>query len=419
MECTVCGRENRPSAAYCAWCGAGLISENVSTDSDTAHPREGGAVTRKLDLAEALESDGPLERGTVLDGRYEIVELQEEAPDSRTYDAIDRARCPSCGRALEPDHESVAYCQECGAALDAPPRVLVIEYLVRRPETFASHWQHGGRDYYVIDLPEPAQEDAPMETLQLTFGSATHPGYHYDHNEDALDARLYADHLGTSLGFFVIADGVGGQQGGDIASRLAIATAWERIYHDVWQDAMLGQQTSDEACQKALAGALAAANAAVYEERTARASEMGTTLTAALTVGRQVYVGNVGDSRAYLFDQEGLRRITQDHSLVQRMVDAGQMQAHEVYTHPRRNVIYRSIGDRPQLEVDTFVDELSTDGRLMLCSDGLWEMVREDGLEEVLLAEPDPQAAADRLVQNALLAGGADNISVIIVQAKG
>ena len=419
MDCTVCGRENRPSAGYCAWCGAGLRAKPTPTAPEQEHPQEGGAVTRKLDLSEALDSDGPLEPGTMLDERYEIVELQEEDRDSRTYDAIDRARCPNCGRVTQPGNEPAAYCQECGAALDAPPRVLVVEYLVRRPETYASHWQHGGRDYYVIDLPEPDAPAEPVETLRLTFGSATHPGYHYDHNEDALDARLYADHLGTSLGFFVIADGVGGQQGGDIAARLAIATVWERIYHAVWQDAMLGQRPSDEACQQALAEALEAANAAVFEERQARASEMGTTLTAALTVGRRVYVGNVGDSRVYLFDQEGLRRVTQDHSLVQRMVDAGQMQADEVYTHPRRNVIYRSIGDRRQLEIDTFADELKPDGRLMLCSDGLWEMVREDGLEEVLLAEPDPQAAAERLTQNALLAGGADNISVIVVQDKG
>jgi serine/threonine protein phosphatase PrpC len=415
MDCSACGRENRTSAAYCAWCGAGLSGE--APPEPAAAPRESGAVTRKLDLADLLESEAPLESGIWLDGRYEITELLEVDDDCRTYEAVDHGRCPGCGRILEED-EPAAYCQECGAALDVRPRVMVVEYLVRRPETYATHWQHGGRDYYVIELPEPGEQAGP-ETVRLTFGSATHPGYHYDHNEDSLEARLYADHLGTSLGFFVVADGVGGQQGGEIASRLAINVVWEQLYGAVWQAAMLGEAPDHEACEAALSEALLAANAAVYAERTARASEMGTTLTAALTVGRRVYVGNVGDSRAYLFGGDGLRRITQDHSLVQRMVDAGQLLPDEVYTHPRRNVIYRSIGDRPRLEADTFAVELGRDARLVLCSDGLWEMVREDGLEEILLAESDPQQAADRLVQNALLAGGADNISVIIVQAVG
>ncbi len=416
MDCTACGRENRSSASYCAWCGERLSA--TAEQEQPAPPREGGAVTRKLDLADLLESDAPLEPGTWLDGRYEITALQETSPDSRTYEALDRARCPGCGHVFEGE-EPTAYCQECGASLARPPRVIIVEYLVRRPQTYDLHWQRGGRDYYVIAVPEPEQPAPAPATLRLAFGSATHPGYHYGHNEDSLDARLYADHLGTSLGFFVVADGVGGQQGGEVASRLAIAAVWDRLYHDVWQAAMLGSPPEDEACEEAIGAAIAAANETVYAQRTAQASEMSTTLTVALTMGRKVFVGNVGDSRAYLFDSEGLRRITQDHSLVQRMVDAGELKPEEVYTHPRRNVIYRSIGDRPRLTGDTFAAELATDGRLVLCSDGLWEMVREDGLEEVLLAEPDPQIAADRLVQNALLAGGEDNISVIIVQAKG
>lgn len=414
MDCTACGRQNRPSAGYCAWCGARL---QEPAHAPSAPPREQGAVTRKLDLAELMEGDAPLEPGTWLDGRYEIVALQQSAEDNRTYEALDHGRCPVCGHVFE-DEEPPAYCQECGASLDRPPKVMIVEYLVRRPQNYDLHWQRGGRDYYVIAIPEPEEATPAPEALRMAFGSATHPGYNYDHNEDSLDARLYADQLGTSLGFFVVADGVGGQQGGEIASRLAIAAVWDRLYHDVWQAAMLGSPPDEAACEQAIGAAIAAANELVYTERIAQASEMSTTLTVALTVGRQVYVGNVGDSRAYLFDNQGLHRITKDHSLVQRMVDAGELKPEEVYTHPRRNVIYRSIGDRPRLESDTFAAELIGDARLVLCSDGLWEMVREDGLEEVLLAEPELQVAADRLVQNALLAGGEDNISVIIVQAR-
>lgn len=422
MDCAACGSINRPNAGYCAWCGTRF--GRSGSQAPAAAPREEGAVTRKLDLSEMVESDAPLEPGALLDSRYEIVALVESTPDSRTYDALDLHRCPGCGRSARRERvvggdEPEAYCQECGAALSALPHVMVVEYLVRRPETFAKHWRRGDRDYFVIELPQPERAVAAPQPLRLAFGSATHPGRHYTHNEDSLDARHYADHLGTSLGFFVVADGVGGQQGGEVASRLAISTVWEKVYQTVWQAALLAERPDDAACQSALTEALLAANEAVYAERTALRSEMGTTLTAALTVGRKVYVGSVGDSRAYLFDASGLRRITQDHSLVQRMVEAGELQPDEVYTHPRRNVIYRSIGDRPRLEVDTTAIELDAGGRLILCSDGLWEMVREDGLEEVLLAEPEPQAAADWLIRNALLAGGDDNISVIIVQAMG
>ncbi len=159
-----------------------------------------------------------------------------------------------------------------------------------------------------------------------------------------------------------------------------------------------------------------AANRAVYEARTGRGSEMSSTLTLALVVGDAAYVANVGDSRTYLWNAQGLKQVTRDHSLVQRLVDAGQLQAGEIYTHPPRNVIYQCVGDRPEVTADAFRLTLRPDDRLVLCSDGLWEMVRTEGLEEVLLAEPDPQRAAERLVQNANLAGGEDNISVIIVQ---
>ena len=113
----------------------------------------------------------------------------------------------------------------------------------------------------------------------------------------------------------------------------------------------------------------------------------------------------------------GCVSFTKDHSLVQRLVDEGQMTRAEVYTHPQRNVIYKSIGDRPDVQPDVFQRQLEPDDRLILCSDGLWEMVHDDGLEEVLLSEPDPQRACERLVANANLAGGDDNITVIIVQA--
>jgi protein phosphatase len=145
---------------------------------------------------------------------------------------------------------------------------------------------------------------------------------------------------------------------------------------------------------------------------------MSSTITAALIVEGTAYVANVGDSRTYLWSATGLRSLTKDHSLVQRLVDNGQIEPQAVYAHPQRNLIYQSMGDRPEVQPDTLRLALSADDRLILCSDGLWEMVRTEGLEEVLLAEPDPQRACDTLLHNANLAGGEDNISVIIVHAR-
>jgi len=158
------------------------------------------------------------------------------------------------------------------------------------------------------------------------------------------------------------------------------------------------------------------ANRVVYEARTAKGSEMNSTLTMALVVQDTAYIANVGDSRTYVWNALGLQRISKDHSLVQRLVDTGMIAAGDVYTHPQRNLIYQSIGDRPDVRPDVFRRAIVPDDRLVLCSDGLWEMVRDEGLEEVLLAEADPQRACERLVKDANLAGGEDNISVIIVR---
>ena len=163
--------------------------------------------------------------------------------------------------------------------------------------------------------------------------------------------------------------------------------------------------------------AIATANQQVYDARTARNSQMSTTITMALLLNNTAYIANVGDSRTYLWNAAGLRQITKDHSLVQRLVDTQVIKKEEIYSHPQRNLIYQCIGDRPEVQSDVFVHELVADDRLILCSDGLWEMVHDEGIEDVMLSEMDPQTACDRLVKHANLAGGEDNISVTVVRA--
>jgi protein phosphatase len=143
---------------------------------------------------------------------------------------------------------------------------------------------------------------------------------------------------------------------------------------------------------------------------------MGTTLTAALVRDEMALIANVGDSRTYLWRDGELVQITSDHSLVAQLVEAGALAPDEIYTHPEKSAIYRSLGHAPEVEVDLFEQPLESGDRLVLCCDGVWEMLRSDGIEEVLLMEPDPQCACEEMVRRANLAGGEDNISVVVVQ---
>jgi PPM family protein phosphatase len=136
----------------------------------------------------------------------------------------------------------------------------------------------------------------------------------------------------------------------------------------------------------------------------------------ALVAGDRAVIGNVGDSRTYLVRDGVLKRVSKDHSLVQRLVDLGQIEPDDVYSHPQRNAVMRSLGDKQEIEVDVFVERLHPGDALLLVSDGQWEMTRDAQMAEIIAANPDPQAACDALVKAANAAGGEDNITVVLVK---
>ncbi len=204
---------------------------------------------------------------------------------------------------------------------------------------------------------------------------------------------------------YAIADGIGGHRGGADAARIAMRTLARRAPDLATADG------------EALAGAIAEANGAIL--RDAEDDEglrgMATTCTAALVRGRVARIAHVGDTRAYLWHDGRLAQLTDDHSVVAQLVREGQISPEEAAVHPRRNVIFRALGIAPDLEIDTVEVVLDADDRLLLCSDGLFNMTDDAAIAAVLRDIADTGEAVEILLAGANAAGGLDNITVVLV----
>jgi len=175
-------------------------------------------------------------------------------------------------------------------------------------------------------------------------------------------------------------------------------------------------------CMTLLRQAVLEANRRIAELARERHSDLGTTLVAALVIGNQLTVANVGDSRAYVWHSGKISPITKDHSLVAQLVEAGQIEPEDIYTHPRRNEIYRALGDAriSEEEVDVYSHRLQPGDSLLLCSDGLWDFVRDPDIAAVVSKEDmGPQEACKTLIDMANRNAGEDNISVVLVRVMG
>ena len=265
--------------------------------------------------------------------------------------------------------------------------------------------------------PVPPVEQFAGRKLGLIVGTRSDPGIKRQHkpNEDsvfAAEGMLNSNGQAPQFGLFVVADGMGGHANGKDASRLAIQTIVDTL-----MPRLTGNETfNDDDFAQLLADGVQKANAAVHQRNMEHHADMGTTMTATLIVDTTAYMANVGDSRTYLYRQpEGLKKITHDHSVVASLVEAGIIKPDDVYTHSQRNQIYRSLGEKPVVDVDTFKVPLKPGDKIILCSDGLWEMVRDPAIEQLLNTVPDPTQTRNALIKAALEGGGEDNVSVIVV----
>jgi serine/threonine protein phosphatase PrpC/uncharacterized Zn finger protein (UPF0148 family) len=314
----------------------------------------------------------------------ETIRITTRLPVLRSY----TVGCPICGRG---NRAGAKYCQACGASLAGPAQ----------------------------------EEITPGMSMPLRFRIAarTDQGRVRKNNQDSVYTGTFKLH-GATARVALVADGMGGAKAGEQASQIASEVAQSQIQHNGASQTL----PDDNAWQELLRKAAIEANRRVYEE--SRSDEarkgMGTTLTIALIVGERLHVASVGDSRAYLLNAGGITKdgattaqLTSDHSLVARLVDIGQITAEQARTHPQRNLLYRSIGTDPSVEVDTLSEQLNAGDVVLLCSDGLVNHVRDEEIAQIALEQLDPDRACEQLVTLANERGGRDNISVVIVRVEG
>jgi serine/threonine protein phosphatase PrpC len=390
--------------------------------------------------AEAAPS-WPLAAGAVAGGRYRIEQVLAAAEDTpgaeNSYLVTDLRgyeRCWSCGAEPGGTSASEQFCEKCGADLLGREYVMTERRLgvsgaektaplpggPAKPGAIA--FFEAQRVYRVT----PRAADLPPFPAgpHLVVGATTDIGLtrQSGRNEDSLGVSvlsLNTDGHRRTLGVFIIADGLGGHADGHEASRAVV-----RVFTDSLVRALLlplcdgAPDPTPDMLREALIAAARAANKTLLAANNASGADSGSTLAAALIWDETAYVANVGDSRCYVCADGTLRRLTIDHSLVENLIAGGIVAPEERYTHPQRNQILRSLGDDANVNVDIFEQQLRPGMRLLLCSDGLWEMVHDDELAQVLTATAHPQDATDALARAANANGGEDNISVIIVEAR-
>ncbi len=265
-----------------------------------------------------------------------------------------------------------------------------------------------------------ANQYVRYETKQVIASVGQSVGKQREHNEDsllAITSTISGSTESIPFGLYIVADGMGGHQFGEVASNAAVRIMGGNItkkFHSYLYN--LPTQALQESLQEVMESSVMEAHQYVQRE----APGSGTTVTAALVLGQQVTIAHVGDSRAYSIYPDGrIEPITRDHSLVKRLEELGHLSKDEAANFPHRNVLIRALGQGESLEADVFTVPFPQAGYLMLCSDGLWGVISEKDIYRSIAEAPNLHRACQNMVEAANLAGGPDNITVILVQMVG
>ena len=269
--------------------------------------------------------------------------------------------------------------------------------------------------------------------FRINAADGTHPGQLRQVNQDNVMTYVRSPEMGIAMGLFIVADGMGGHKAGEIASQLAVDTivnnlSWMLEQDDIGSTMLSPSKNSsredDEDLghfERRLKLAVEEANGVIYEyaqEHPTDAGNLGCTVTCALLYGDKAFIANVGDSRTYRWREGELVQITDDHSYVWQLVSEGYIQMEEIFDHPQRNVITRALGNQPEVEVDTWLYTMEVGDRLLLCSDGMWEMIHDQSEIASMMESEQIESAVTQLIEAANGYGGHDNIGVVIVELQ-
>ena len=251
---------------------------------------------------------------------------------------------------------------------------------------------------------------ADGQAAVTTLGSLTHVGMKRAGNEDAFLALVGSSSPRGTDALLAVADGMGGHQAGEVASRMAVQGLLTRLSAKAGGDATAPTKGRENARLERIIHEL---NAEVYAAAARPETRgMGTTLTAALLAGPILLISHVGDSRAYLLRDRKLHQLTRDHSWVAEQVESGKLTPQEAREHPRRNILSRALGTAASVPVDTIAVDVNQGDVLLLCSDGLHGLVTDEEIARTI-GSADPQPACELLVERANALGGNDNITVV------
>lgn len=275
------------------------------------------------------------------------------------------------------------------------------------------------------------------EKLVLKAAAGTDPGRARQINQDNVLAYIRPRKMGKPLGLLIVADGMGGHQAGEVASQLAVETIRNSLSWMLDQDddetttpmplpAIDEEEAEDKNdvaytahLEKRLELAIEEANKVIYnyaKENPVDAGNLGCTVTCAIIYGDVAIIANVGDSRTYLFREGKLSQITDDHSYVGQLVREGLLEPEEIFDHEQRNVITRALGNKPEVHADLASWSLESGDRLLLCSDGVWEMIRDPEEIAQMLQSEELETAVEKLIHSANAHGGVDNIGVVVAE---